>query len=143
MSARLSESRNWMQFLMDDLDCEKCASKDLGLAKKSVGLVDPSSRGQEDAIIYETPLLVCKSCGEAHISNAVLGVLREQYLYGAVSEKFDFVLYQKRLAELGIEEQWIEENYYYSSSQVSCGFKINTESNGDEKIKPNEEVFYG
>ncbi|MCB0367954.1 MAG: hypothetical protein KDD45_00590 [Bdellovibrionales bacterium] len=120
------KTKNWMQYILDSQVCEDCGKADLAIKKQTVLLSTNSLYQGDDFTVYFTPLLVCKSCHHTHISNAVLGALREQFLIDERITQFDFNNYQQRLVQMTTEEQWVEENYYFSTTAVDCGFEIKT-----------------
>lgn len=134
---------NWMKFILDSQKCEMCAESPLEIKKTTIDLEWGNSRGDVPMTISFVPLLVCKSCGHAHITNAVLATLRDQFLEGGSHGVFSFDRYQERLNHLTVEEQWIEENYYYSTTAVSDGFEIKVLNINEDKKFHREEAFYG
>lgn len=120
------KTKSWMRYILDSQSCEGCGKTDLAIKKQTVLLSTSSLSQESEFTVYFTPLLECKSCGHTHISNAVLGALREQFLVDERITQFDFNNYQQRLVLMTAEEQWVEENYYFSTTAVDCGFEIKT-----------------
>lgn len=135
---------SWMKFVMDSQRCERCGSEGLKMEKRTVDLHwSNDGRDEVPVTISFVPLLVCPSCGQTHTTNAVLEAIRIQFLCGATHEPFDYEWFQARLANLSIEEQWAEENYYFSTDMISDGFEMKVHKTRDENFIQKEEVIYG
>ena len=136
----------WMEYILDSQRCEGCGSSNLEIVKKTVSLDWRVNSEIEEISIYFVPLLSCNVCGHNHISSAVLGTLRTQFLNIEKKAPFDFKLYQLSLSKLRPEEQWVEENYFCSTDSIDCGFQIRTfqeEKNEDLTTKQTMEVKHG
>jgi len=137
--------QEWQKFIVESQRCERCESSSLEDTKIGVELYWKCGGNYQNLLIWKLPVIQCSDCSQVHVCNSVLGILRNQFLYGESEVMFDDLELKKYLSGLQPEERWVEENYYFSISAINCGFQVRSlsDENELENFEINKEIYHG